>query len=72
MVACPPVIPTTANDAQGAAAGIRLPRLAEPAPAPAAGQIGVRHELLLADADEDAEALEADVAGETPAVYSSA
>jgi septum formation protein len=32
-------------------------------------QIGVRHELLLADADEDAEALEAERAGELPADY---
>jgi septum formation protein len=32
-------------------------------------QIGVRHELLLADADEDAEALEAEREGEAPAVY---
>ncbi len=32
-------------------------------------QIGVRHELLLPDADEDAEALEAERAGELPAVY---
>ena len=32
-------------------------------------QIGVRHELLLADADEDAEALEATRHGELPAVY---
>ena len=32
-------------------------------------QIGVRHELLLADADEDAEALEAEIAGELPAAY---
>jgi septum formation protein len=33
------------------------------------GQIGVRHELLLPDADEDAEALEATRAGELPADY---
>ncbi|MBT9599557.1 MAG: septum formation inhibitor Maf [Vitreoscilla sp.] len=33
------------------------------------GQIGVRHELLLADADEDAEALEATRTGELPADY---
>ncbi len=33
------------------------------------GQIGVRHELLLADADEDAEALEATRAGELPRAY---
>ncbi|MEP7302959.1 MAG: Maf family protein [Caldimonas sp.] len=32
-------------------------------------QIGVRHELLLAGDDEDAEALEAEIAGEQPAVY---
>lgn len=32
-------------------------------------QLGVRHELLLADADEDAEALEAHMAGETPLHY---
>ena len=32
-------------------------------------QLGVRHELLLAGADEDAESLEDAVAGETPAVY---
>lgn len=32
-------------------------------------QIGVAHELLLADADEDAEALEAEQAGELPAHY---
>ena len=32
-------------------------------------QIGVRHEMLLADADEDAEALEAERPGELPAVY---
>ncbi|MFM8900285.1 MAG: Maf family protein [Burkholderiales bacterium] len=32
-------------------------------------QLGVRHELLLADADEDAEALEAHLAGETPLNY---
>ncbi|MEK8032645.1 Maf family protein [Ideonella sp. DXS29W] len=32
-------------------------------------QIGVRHELLLADADEDAEALEATRAGELPRDY---
>jgi len=32
-------------------------------------QIGVRHELLLAAADEDAEALEAERAGELPADY---
>lgn len=32
-------------------------------------QIGVRHELLLAGADEDAEALEAERAGELPADY---
>ena len=32
-------------------------------------QIGVRYEMLLADADEDAEALEAVRAGETPEVY---
>ena len=33
------------------------------------GQIGVRHELLLAGADEDAESLEAELAGELPALY---
>ncbi|MBP7913944.1 MAG: septum formation inhibitor Maf [Vitreoscilla sp.] len=33
------------------------------------GQIGVRHELLLADASEDAEALEATRAGELPVDY---
>jgi septum formation protein len=33
------------------------------------GQIGVRHELLLADADEDVEALEATRAGESPDAY---
>lgn len=32
-------------------------------------QLGVRHELLLADADEDAEALEAEIAGELPLDY---
>ncbi len=32
-------------------------------------QLGVRHELLLADADEDAEALEDHIAGESPADY---
>jgi len=32
-------------------------------------QLGVRHELLLASADEDAEALEDHLPGETPAVY---
>ena len=32
-------------------------------------QIGVRHELLLAAADEDAEALEAERPGELPAAY---
>ncbi|MEP7102053.1 MAG: Maf family protein [Burkholderiales bacterium] len=32
-------------------------------------QIGVQHELLLPDADEDAEALEAERAGELPADY---
>ena len=32
-------------------------------------QIGVRHELLLPRADEDAEALEAERAGELPADY---
>ncbi|MBW8757213.1 MAG: septum formation inhibitor Maf [Burkholderiales bacterium] len=32
-------------------------------------QLGVRHELLLAAPDEDAEALEAHMAGETPAAY---
>ena len=32
-------------------------------------QLGVRHELLLAAPDEDAEALEEHIAGETPAVY---
>ena len=32
-------------------------------------QLGVRHELLLASADEDAEALEAERAGELPADY---
>jgi septum formation protein len=32
-------------------------------------QIGVAHELLLADADEDAEALEAHRAGESPEAY---
>jgi len=32
-------------------------------------QIGVRHELLVADADEDVEALEATRAGELPARY---
>jgi septum formation protein len=32
-------------------------------------QIGVRHELLLADASEDAEALEAERPGELPATY---
>jgi len=32
-------------------------------------QIGVRHELLLAEADEDIEALEATRAGETPEAY---
>ncbi|MCE9660733.1 MAG: Maf family nucleotide pyrophosphatase [Burkholderiales bacterium] len=32
-------------------------------------QIGVRHELLLAAPDEDAESLEAEIAGELPAVY---
>jgi septum formation protein len=32
-------------------------------------QIGARHELLLADASEDAESLEAERRGETPAVY---
>jgi len=32
-------------------------------------QLGVRHELLLAAPDEDTEALEAHIPGETPAVY---
>ncbi len=32
-------------------------------------QLGVRHELLLPDADEDAEALEAELPGELPADY---
>ena len=32
-------------------------------------QIGVRHELLLPAADENAEALEAERAGEAPAAY---
>lgn len=32
-------------------------------------QLGVRHELLLADADEDAEALEAILPGESPSHY---
>ena len=32
-------------------------------------RIGVRHELLVADADEDAEALEATRAGESPEAY---
>ena len=32
-------------------------------------QLGVRHELLLADGDEDAEALEAERRGELPAAY---
>ena len=32
-------------------------------------QLGVRHELLLAAPDEDAEALEEHIPGETPAVY---
>jgi len=32
-------------------------------------QLGVRHELLLAAPDEDAESLEAHIAGETPAAY---
>ena len=32
-------------------------------------QLGVRHELLLASPDEDAEALEEHIPGETPAVY---
>jgi septum formation protein len=32
-------------------------------------QLGVRHQLLLADGDEDAEALEAEVRGELPAAY---
>jgi len=32
-------------------------------------QLGVKHELLLADADEDAEALEAERAGEAPTDY---
>jgi septum formation protein len=32
-------------------------------------QIGVKHELLLPGADEDAEALEAVIAGESPEVY---
>ncbi|SDY77500.1 septum formation protein [Variovorax sp. YR266] len=33
------------------------------------GQLGVRHELLLADADEDAESLEAVLHNEAPATY---
>jgi septum formation protein len=33
------------------------------------GQIGVRHELLVADDDEDAESLEAEIAGELPLRY---
>ncbi len=32
-------------------------------------QIGAKHELLLADVDENAEALEAERRGETPAIY---
>jgi septum formation protein len=32
-------------------------------------QLGLRHELLLAGADEDAESLEAEIAGESPEVY---
>ena len=32
-------------------------------------QIGVRHELLLAGPEEDAESLEAEIAGELPSVY---
>ena len=32
-------------------------------------QLGVRHELLLADDDEDAEALEALLPGDLPAAY---
>ena len=33
------------------------------------GQLGIRHELLLAGPDEDAEALEAVLAGESPTAY---
>jgi septum formation protein len=33
------------------------------------GQLGIRHELLLASPDEDAEALEAALPGESPAAY---
>ena len=33
------------------------------------GQLGVRHELLLATPDEDAEALEAALPGESPSAY---
>ena len=33
------------------------------------GQLGVRHELLLADADEDAESLEAVLPNEAPTTY---
>jgi septum formation protein len=33
------------------------------------GQLGVKHELLLADAEEDAESLEAVLAGESPTAY---
>jgi septum formation protein len=60
-----PVIPTIVNEMSDfiylASQSPRRRQLLE--------QIGIRHELLLPDADEDAEALEAVHPGESPAAY---
>ena len=63
---------TTANDAADPrASGPGFVYLASQSPRrrQLLDQIGVRHELLLAGADEDAEALEASATGESPAAY---
>jgi septum formation protein len=59
--AAPPPRPATAGFVYLASQSPRRRQLLE--------QIGVRHELLLADADEDVERLEAERAGESPAAY---
>jgi len=68
-----PAIPTTGNERNPSEAGVKpaFIYLASQSPrrAQLLEQLGIRHQLLLAAPDEDAEALEAVMAGESPTAY---
>src|SRR5258707_5209944 len=65
---CSKATPTTENDLSAMHDYIYLASQS-PRRAQLLGQLGIEHRLLLADAEEDAESLEAERRGEAPADY---